>query len=516
MEYGGPSDPSLQQSNSDAASPQGSISHRRSRRSMRPSTAPPAEQRGDMLPSVPSIKLKNEVTLPGTNGQQEEPPLENINKYGVEKEDELANMLDSKEDPLAAYVVRSVAHTFVAFMMSSIPGSEVVAINDQRVPPDNPPRSECILQSRSSYDWANFINTYASGRWDPLRTPNPPTSSIPETQLSRTHPIGTSPSPNAASPSEIPSSDSHSLARSSRLHRLSGAEGVGRCDHLDESSDTPGINQPKSVVPLKLPPWPRISLTDLRSTGSTSPYPSDSLQLGSNPEFAAAAATMRVAASRINLSPLTLPSPERELTDPMRDHTTAIPRSYPCETSVSSESLTTSGARKSRLTSFWQGTQDVDQGIRFTASEAVPNVLQSMSDTVSGKTCQPPLVSAPTRRAIDASSSDYLGNLEPISEEISKDTQLAFLRAASPFVETGALSTPTLPHLLVMTRQISSPLPSSTPCEPLLVGNRARSESFSNAKVSYSAKEEQSFVELDYLVPPNPPDEFERRRALHK
>jgi hypothetical protein len=34
--------------------------------------------------------------------------------------------------------------------------------------------------------------------------------------------------------------------------------------------------------------------------------------------------------------------------------------------------------------------------------------------------------------------------------------------------------------------------------------------------MSRAAKEEQIFAELGYLAPPNPPDEWERRRALSK
>jgi hypothetical protein len=45
---------------------------------------------------------------------------------------------------------------------------------------------------------------------------------------------------------------------------------------------------------------------------------------------------------------------------------------------------------------------------------------------------------------------------------------------------------------------------------------RLPSSNIAALKLGRAAKEEQMFTALEYLAPPNPPDELERRRALYK
>ncbi|KAJ3473663.1 hypothetical protein NLI96_g12889 [Meripilus lineatus] len=122
-------------------------------------------------------------------------------------------------------------------------------------------------------------------------------------------------------------------------------------------------------------------------------------------DAATSAAAIRWAAAHVSVAPLALPSPEHELTDPMRGVTATIPGSHPSEglihhhhhhshhshhthlkqQSVNSQQQGTrdsvgggvngfgmglggqtgpvspTGMRKSRLSSFWEGTQDVDE-----------------------------------------------------------------------------------------------------------------------------------------------------------
>ncbi|KAI9057213.1 hypothetical protein FKP32DRAFT_1689249 [Trametes sanguinea] len=78
----------------------------------------------------------------------------------------------------------------------------------------------------------------------------------------------------------------------------------------------------------------------------------------------ATAAAIRLAAARVSVAPLALPSPEHELTDPMRGMTTTIPGSHPPDSMFPLMKdlplLSPNTARKTRLSSFWQGTQDVE------------------------------------------------------------------------------------------------------------------------------------------------------------
>ncbi|KAJ6468450.1 hypothetical protein C8R45DRAFT_837983 [Mycena sanguinolenta] len=80
------------------------------------------------------------------------------------------------------------------------------------------------------------------------------------------------------------------------------------------------------------------------------------------------AATLRWAGARVRVAPLALPSPEHELTDPMRGAgAVAIPGShpdFPAHTSAVQtpgwDVMTPGGTRRSRLSGFWSGTADVD------------------------------------------------------------------------------------------------------------------------------------------------------------
>jgi hypothetical protein len=367
----------------------------------------------------------------------------------------------------------------------------------------------------SEYDWTTFINIYASGRWDPLRTPNPPVN-FQSTQVSG----GVGQTPNSAV--ESTSSTLISFEHDSQLSR-SPIQPQTQTLRTQSQSETESLYQSSIKPPpilsttLSLPPSThrsRPSFSELRTISPGSPPIPDPGQSGSatSPELlATAAATMRVAGSRIDLSPLVLPSPEHELTDPMRDHTTTIPGSVLPEMTQSRPTTPTS-TRKSRLTSFWHGTQDIDEGSSITIGESNSRIRSwDRSMTAVGQLQRP--ASVPTVEIIPG---DYFGNLEPISEEVSKETQLAFIRAASPLVEIGSLPVPGFPRTTSLTRQASSPLPVTTLSDPPLPGSRLRSEGSNSTKAATSAKEEQPFAGLDCLAPPNPPDELDRSRALHK
>ena len=77
-------------------------------------------------------------------------------------------------------------------------------------------------------------------------------------------------------------------------------------------------------------------------------------------------------------------------------------------------------------------------------------------------------------------------------------------------------SVPALPRRICLTRQTSAPLPTASLYERRLRASRPASESQVNNLAGRAAKEEQMFLELGYLAPPNPPNELERRRALYK
>ncbi|KAJ2922862.1 hypothetical protein H1R20_g14244, partial [Candolleomyces eurysporus] len=268
---------------------------------------------------------------------------------------------------------------------------------------------------------------------------------------------------------------------------------------------------------------------------------------------------MRWAAARVDISPLALPSPEHELTDPMRGVTAALPSSYSHPGDSTSDNVTTVASnRRSRLSSFWEGTTDIDSTDLPSSSHATrPSINIDVGDspqvpidaqaatpeqaTVPSLSPQSALSDPMTQLSIltapfpatapirsgesgdGAEATDYFGSVHagPADKATSSNMTLKQAAAglASPISSTdeGCLTVPALPRRVCLTRQTSSPLPITSPTqEPRLPGGRVISENFSATKTGRAAKEEQMYAELGYLAPPNPPDELERRRALYK
>lgn len=287
-----------------------------------------------------------------------------------------------------------------------------------------------------------------------------------------------------------------------------------------------------------------------------------------NPELHTTVATMRWAAARVDISPLALPSPEHELTDPMRGIVSAVPGHHGPDTFEPSDHITTpGGSRRSRLSSFWQGTIDVDaqnfkiqslprkytrlnppaqsisssQHTSDTSGETErdtvtkPRLGDSSKSQLSVLAAQPPPASAPilekAPKDLAKEEPDYFGNYKcPAASNPAPRPLLAHQlpevksTVSNPPLPTtdlptadGSVSVPALPRRICLTRQTSSPLPTSlSPPEPRMPGGRVSTEIVHTSKAGKSAKEENMYASLGYLAPPNPPEEWERRRALYK
>ncbi|KAG6844969.1 hypothetical protein H0H87_002083 [Tephrocybe sp. NHM501043] len=413
----------------------------------------------------------------------------------------------------------------------------------------------------SEYDWATFINAYATGQWDPHRTPNPPRSCQPSTNgFSVTpEPVGSAPViyehdravPHSSRmrPDILPhtESDPHPITTepSPESNPKSRASAPVRSSTSTISlSPSNSLRRFRPAAPTNLP----LPTHRMRSSFSTcsAPSPPDNDHVSSaqspphlNSEAQTTAATLRWAAARVDISPLALPSPEHELTDPMRGFTAALPGSHPGpDYEISSEHPPTpGGTRKPRLASFWQGTTDVDRN-NLLHNEILSSSHSDMSPEVSGKYPTPPhhdcpvpfptsfesperiaAESAPVPKMPELSSGDYFGPVTngdhpPVTDDVSND-RFHSVVASTYAASTPPLSIPALPRRVCLTRQTSSPLPEASPREPKL-GGRLPSESITSIRANRAAKEEQMFSDLGYLAPPNPPDELERRRALYK
>jgi hypothetical protein len=125
-----------------------------------------------------------------------------------------------------------------------------------------------------------------------------------------------------------------------------------------------------------------------------------------------------------------------------------------------------------------------------------------------------PPATASSLRPSPTCADDYFVDADLARRDVDPPT--AILRHSSEPIEVGeTVSVPALPRRVCLTRQSSSPLP-STKMEPTSLTGRHPKDIVTAAKTARAAKEEQMFAELEYLAPPNPPDELERRRALYK
>ncbi|KAF5382055.1 hypothetical protein D9615_004279 [Tricholomella constricta] len=526
------------------------------RSSARPSTAP-AKQELTLLPSFPSGQVipamgrfPNAVVEPTTK------KLDTFNHMQTVKEDEM--------DIPSSLSLGGLPSPF------DVDAEDIVSLphTDTPLPPNHP-----------DYDWATFINAYASGRWDPHRTPNPPRS---YTSSSSGFPLS----------SEAPSTASGSVSLARYTHHRPYNSDIKPDDpqtqsdpqsiYIQASVEDKPVTSPPAAVPSSTStlsispssslrrfrpaapanlPLPTHRMRNSFSTSSaplTSPGESATLSPStahSNSEVQTTVATLRWAAARVDISPLALPSPEHELTDPMRGITAIVPGSHPTSFDIGPDyPITPGGTRKTRLGSFWHGTTDVDKdgsplnetlmdrssetlvdspvSPQRERSESLPTSFSVTADKITAASAP----QAATYHGRELLPNDYFGTVIPrthppadtptSSSDTNDDAQTttgvapgpAPVAAPQPLSpDLGTMSVPALPRRVCLTRQTSSPLPTSSPThEPRVPGGRVPSEGIASIKVGRAAKEEQMFTELGYLAPPNPPDELERRRALYK
>ncbi|KAA1467327.1 hypothetical protein DENSPDRAFT_236297 [Dentipellis sp. KUC8613] len=425
------------------------------------------------------------------------------------------------------------------------------------------------------YDWASFIVAYSMGRWDPHRTPHPPRSCLTHSSDPPSHPNNVSIPPPArdtaetlhletATPADgsisIPPMLPHSAPAETRsqpprpLFKTPSQQDVS---HIQISSPTPSPSHSRMPsLSRRGPASPssstnlgrlRSSFADIRSA-SAAPLSLDALPPVPHAELTTTAATMRWAAARVNIAPLALPSPEHELTDPMRGVNAAIPGSYPSEMPLSTGPL--SPGRRTRLGSFWEGTVDVDnsrsslQPIQASPAATPPPTTASPEPLASlqppppppslltahmanSSSALPPSASVPVGHKVEQDT-DYFGsadvalvtssmrNVDP--DPITRtDYPTVHMQNSVPNLETTDLQTvPAVPRRICLTRQTSSPLPNTQPFDTPYSGSRTTSDAAASLKASRAIQEESMFQEYGYLTPPYPPDELERRRALYQ
>ena len=402
--------------------------------------------------------------------------------------------------------------------------------------------------AESDYNWATFITAYASGRWDPQKTPNPPKScqQILSESLRHSYNVPLK-SIDSGMLLEAPCEFPHASMEDNLDYNPTKTDDRSISTIRSLSS---GLYAPTSSLTKTHPSsLPLPSSSHLTRNSFSISLPTSKYQIATpliaNTDVQATVATMRWAAARVDISPLALPSPEHELTDPMRGVTAAIPGSHSQEIIAESDCPpNASNNRKSRLTDFWKGTTDIDHGgsTHSTGPTQLATILASPPDSRPA-TPQPAVIlstSAPSNNSIpvafkllgsvvpasvptlahnhgdDLAEVDYFGDVSPPRQpEIALPPLITCDDIEKTRVEHGTASVPALPRRVCLTRQTSSPLPVSSPPQAPF-SRRLPSNNIAALKLGRAAKEEQMFTALEYLAPPNPPDELERRRALYK
>ncbi len=240
-------------------------------------------------------------------------------------------------------------------------------------------------------------------------------------------------------------------------------------------------------------------------------------------DAATAAAAMRWAGARINIAPLALPSPERELTDPFRNARTAIPGLNPSDVPLGPQSP----RHRKRIGSFWEGTTDIDgagpssstlSSIEGTPPSTPPDANNSDAEpeppSASSIGASPPYVT-PASVPLRGYGDDYFGvNAVSVSPEpiTTVPDSVRQREHVSPEPEAAQTSSDA-PRRVNLTRQSSFPLANKASGPSVEVSPSSHAMDAGGGR---TPNEEALFIELGYLVPPYPPDELDRRRALYQ
>lgn len=273
---------------------------------------------------------------------------------------------------------------------------------------------------------------------------------------------------------------------------------------------------------------------------------------------------MRLAGDGINVRPLALPSPEIELTDPLRGHTAsiALPWSREGDQNEDQTSMTSSGSgsRKTRLNSFWNVLDDV---MRSPSQNSENNTLHighlSGLPTISASPVGTPAEAIDSSRHSSSKDHSLPEYIPPISASVpaldgpaksSSEDYFAMSprRKQEPFTLTEVsgsqilhekellLNLPVFEaspksltssggslHPPSFNRTVSEPLtrhkpwdnsPSDPVSDPEPSCPRPQSEII---KLSYrKVREETEYFQRGFLIPPTPPNEGERQKALYR
>ncbi|OCF38511.1 two-component system sensor protein [Kwoniella heveanensis CBS 569] len=366
----------------------------------------------------------------------------------------------------------------------------------------------------ASMDWQTFAHAYAHGLFDPNKIPNPPSSG--ETPSGGVHSAHSSPGKRYSStlpaPSNSAGTDTSSSGYSSKSSGGSTMTSVSSAPSTSASSAQPGSMAAAMAARKKA--YEMEHLPDRAHVQMDGGLRPDKLSL---PSYSLAAATVRMASSGFresDFAPLAMPSPERELLDPLasvvspdsastlRDSASSDPGSsrFPLHRSMSS-AVTNNAFNNLRLPTIQASpvsTPNEPHGKgKVVTMEGVKSPHRAHLGLVNSRI---PPASAPLEKTVEAEvTTDYFGNASPRAAA-----------AATPASSTSTADSPT--------PRLSSSLPDSSktpdPVKPKNTPPRHSSETLPS--LAYPQDIGPLFDKLGWLPAPVPPDEIARRRALYR
>ncbi|WVQ72476.1 hypothetical protein IAR50_002029 [Cryptococcus sp. DSM 104548] len=362
-----------------------------------------------------------------------------------------------------------------------------------------------------SMNWTMFSQAYSHGLFDPNKVPNPPsTSTTPNT--ADLHSTRSSPGQHYAMPSSVtrrpaePSSSSDDYSsKSSKGSKGSTATSMSSAPSTSSASVT--LNgRPMSMAASLAARKKAFELEHLPLRPDGPIIGTDKLAL---PSYSLAAATVRMASTSYlhDFSPLAMPSPERELIDPMANVTSAGTDSgrqdsassdpgssrFPLQHSLSSAANPyTSGLRLPTIQASPVSTPLEGPHRPRLKERSPPRVRHGLVDK-----SKLPVASAPLEKTIVTEpATDYFGAAAAAAvspPETNSTSSTATDNTPKPPLDTTATSV--VPEALRA--------PPSAPRIPL-------------PSVPVPSDMSAVYAEYGWLPAPVPPDEIARRRALYR
>ncbi|KAL7421615.1 hypothetical protein Q5752_003384 [Cryptotrichosporon argae] len=356
--------------------------------------------------------------------------------------------------------------------------------------------------------WKAFGTAYAMGRFDPHRVPNPPIaegspSDVPSAQsspgraskplhISTVSPVGLLRKPTSQGSSSI---NSGSGSGSTLASSVSSAPALPILPGEPKSAGLSSVASARELASRTK----AFELENLPSRAAAAPPPRpDQLAL---PNFSFAAATVRMASSNLreaDLSPLGMPSPERELLDPMAG--------------IMSN-------KSSAVSTLREGASSDPGSSRF-------HLGRSMSSTVTSSVSHPdflPTIQAspvttpdvsPYRRGGVPPASRVPAATAPVEKVVEIEAATDYFGAASP---SHSSNEPTPQPALPTVRRLSAE-PTVQAGPPAAEPRRAPSPDRPQRIPPVATANElgQLYDELGWLPAPMPPNELARRKALYR